>query len=86
MRKSLATVVLSSLVVAVVAFSVFAASPQAADEVKPKPVQKWEYKMEYVGATDNMNKAGKDGWEAVGFYFDDRGDLIRVWLKRPITD
>ena len=48
-------------------------------------MQKWEYNLQkvYVGkAQPELDKYGKDGWELVGFQFDDK--YWKFIFKRPL--
>lgn len=46
-------------------------------------MNKWEYKLVQTSGADGLNTIGKEGWEAVGFYY--YGNYT-VLLKRSIEE
>jgi len=72
--------------------AVFGLGIVACDQFKPKP-QKWEYQVlgfADATSTDQLNKAGKDGWELISIQPQEvNGTTVYssnlFYLKRPLA-
>lgn len=51
---------------------------------------KWEYHVRKIGYSDNpedfLNALGQNGWELVAVSFNLRGDVQRLFMKRPAIE